>query len=895
MKQAYFRTECREKEEKVTEELKTIELIISEYINLQDSLLSEALILTDEMYQNTPHFLPKNFNFEFEDCEESLDTCLQYTGFIKKLLGRALDIENSIVNQYKAYIERNKSVKTAYQKLCVENKALVEENELLMRKKCARCDGEDECGWEDTDKYKNMYSRLQKDYGKLQRECLSFNNMYNELKLAHEELLEELKSDFNATYSNESIQKILKDKEKLAIEHREITRVKSSLEQTCAELSKKLEQEQLKSSKIQKSFDSYLEDNQSKQLTIEKAQVIIKKLNNECETLAQELSKAEAEISYLRNESRGTEQTWVEVRKKVQEFEIMKNTEERLREENRSIKSKLMELAEIKDAEVSHLNQTLAALMFEKKNLENDMEDLEEKLNEIDVMNKERVFLYTNACDRIRDLEEIIKEKDQEFEKIAHAFKIKEETRDAETQDWKKHAENLIRHLQASLSELQHRHSLTEAKNPQNSLSNRSALTPSPEISSGLSQVKVQDLSNRLEQALQREASMKSLLNNLIEKESKFISDSLRSSRYLHDDLNRELEKWIMKNEELEQKSLILIEKCDKLLIVIKEMEKVIEIKEDQLQDQQKIHEQEITNLQSNCDFMKQEKKRLEDIVITEIFPKSQQTVDSTLHLAHTKIQSSLQDAERMKIEFEENKLKLERVSLKLESSQAELCGINKKISQLEGDISILDRIAGQGMGKQEIDMSSALFSSQCKEILKKIQELQYYNSKLIESRVEAMSLLENRETEKSLLKKELALAAESFACREKTLKEDSLRLVEENKYLKDIALREKEEKIRIKAHLGEEEEFFNSQIELFKQRLSANEGDKLQLESEIQKQRKDFSDLSTRLEKITAEKRILQNCYEELNEKIWTNTEREKIDRGLLTPRMQTRPEQHK
>ena len=229
----------------------------------------------------------------------------------------------------------------------------------------------------------------------------------------------------------------------------------------------------------------------------------------------------------------------------------MKKLEERLRDENYSLKTKMIELEELKDSEIHHLTITIEKLVFEKKNLEGDMEELEEKLNEIDLMNQERRKLYSEACERVKGLEEILERKEKTIEQLIDEYKAKDENRVVETEHWKKQAENLIRSLQSTIRDnAQKLTSFDKTKNEKASVS----------------PVSVNNLSNQLEEALVREKNMRGAINNIIETESKNIAKRLKAHKNAQMTMREETEKWIMRNEEIEQRLYEMIQKCEKLL-----------------------------------------------------------------------------------------------------------------------------------------------------------------------------------------------------------------------------------------------------------------------------------------------------------------------------------------
>ena len=110
---------------------------------------------------------------------------------------------------------------------------------------------------------------------------------------------------------------------------------------------------------------------------------------------------------------------------------------------------------------------------------------------------------------------------------------------------------------------------------------------------------------------------------------------------------------------------------------------------------------------------------------------------------------------------------------------------------------------------------------------------------------------------------------------KEKLIEEDNIRLKEQNEYLKTCGNKEKEEKNLIQNHWEEEVNFFKAQVEYIKGLLMDVEKEKFKTEAELKQTKSDFAEVVNSLERISNEKNILQKCYEELNSKIWSGSER--------------------
>jgi hypothetical protein len=116
----------------------------------------------------------------------------------------------------------------------------------------------------------------------------------------------------------------------------------------------------------------------------------------------------------------------------MNEIDILKKTEERLRGEIIKLKDEIVEITKSKDMEIDELNAANEATYSEKLNLEKSIELLEEKLVEIEEQYRTREDAYTKVTTRLNELEVILAEKDEVIARLIKENEAREEEREAE-------------------------------------------------------------------------------------------------------------------------------------------------------------------------------------------------------------------------------------------------------------------------------------------------------------------------------------------------------------------------------------------------------------------------------------------------------------------------------
>ena len=867
---------------KLAEELITTEVLLNEYINLQDSLYSEAVILTEGLQEGTPRFLSDKIeeNPE-EETEDPVLACFKSINYIKRSLGRAMDMETGIVNQYKSFVSKIKG----------KSSILDLPGKKTFKKGCGKCEEYQQVldkFDEDLEKCKKNSAGLNVQNTKLQKELGSYKTMYSELKISHDELINELRSKVSYSDEGEHLKKpkFLNTKQKTL----DFTELKT-MEKTLMDISKKYELEMGKNKKLQDSYENLIEETEVKQDKIERAQVIIKKLNEECEKLAKELFKVEEELDYYKKDSKGAEKVFFEARKKFVEIEGIKKIEERLREENLALKEKFLELSETGEAEKNHLKMVIEGLIYDKKSLEKDMEELEEKLNEIDEMNRDRAKAFSEMCEQNRALGESLAKKEEENVRNEEMCRLKVENQAAEMESIKKHAENLIRSLSNSKphedygksgyfrtgdeadqqEDCKHGRGKNVEKYKTESFAGQGA---SSNFHHYPGEVRIKDLETQLLESKNRELGFQSSIQNLLEKEKETLNSQSIILQDLYSKFLSEQEQVKMRCEELETLLSNQMNQINSLFRALSDYPKLIQVKDKQLEDLQEILNSNILQNESQVNYLQDEIKRLSSVIKDDILPKSSQIFDQQLDLAHKKIKNGLTENERLKIEFEGAKEINDRSLYRVEIAQNEFHQLSRTCARLEQELyqikSSVENPA-QAITYEPLMNSSTITS----EILQKIKEIYEYNLALISQRTEARTALEKLEKERQLFVGELNLIKENLQAKEKMMQEEQIRLNEQADYLKDQINKEKEGKLRVQDQWEEEINFFKAQVDYIKNILKDTEKDKYRIEAELNQSKNDYKELLEAYERIQVEKNIVQKCYEELNNKIWSSSER--------------------
>ena len=474
------------------------------------------------------------------------------------------------------------------------------------------------------------------------------------------------------------------------------------------------------------------------------------------------------------------------VEKKLNDIEQRKKTEERLRDELNSLKNKYNSVLEQKESQINSLNGALMKQTQDKNNLELTLEELEQKLNEIDVVNKKRMDEYALACQKIQEFEEILENKEEIISNHAKEIESLMTNKEQEFAHLKKQAENMIRHL--------------------NSL--QSTVKPTKIEKKPLESDKI-SLNQQLDQSLLRENQLKSLINEIISSESQNLKSLLTGLSKNTLVFRAETERWIMRNEELEQRVLELSEKNIKLNGFVKDFEKMIYFKNLQFDEFSKDSDTILKEMQAKIDFLSLELSNCYNMISKDLFPFSQKLFTNVLSPTHEKIHNLRQEISHFMSQNTSNNENLVQLNRIIKTLEDEKESISKLLYKSNASIVYIDKHIGDVlplhssiMDINELERLSIIpesekikteITDQARKIITKLIVLkdnqQRYVDRLNQNDLEILQFSRN-------LKEKCDQA--------KILESSYVEIQEENRYLTEIALKEKEEKIKLKSILTE-------------------------------------------------------------------------------------------
>lgn len=803
-KQAYFRKEKQIEYSLITEELQSIQSLIQGQLSSQEEFIASNLDDQEDPEEYTPRFLTTHQSRQTE--YSPFSNTLKSLGSIKSLLQQLFENERVIFSKLPSYpdpsFDGNLSEKLEKEREKL-NKLTKKYNDLSMdflkmneTLKDLRVQREQGC--ENCKAMRERITELEEQAeGSPNKEIQRVKQMYEELKQAHDQIADELSAQPRSEY-----EELDQERENFMRQVTYLQETQKKLEQTNAELMKKLESESKQVNKLHEYIEDYEEEVHKKSAALEKGQAIIKKLNAECEKLAKDLERVEIENENLKKENRVLSKTKTGVDKKRSELETMKKTEERLREEINVLKNKLASALDQHDVQVNHLNCLLAQQSQEKNNLEITLEELEQKLNEIELINRKRVDEFSQSCLKIQELEEILKKKDENLQKVHEDIERIVANKDQEFQHLKRQAENMIRHLNSSQSN-----------------------TKPAKIERKVNEIAQTGLAEQLQDALVRENKLKNLVSDLINQEGKALKDALASFNKNTSICRAETERWIMRNEELEQRLIESVDKNIKFIGIVKDLQKMISFKNQQFDEYVKNAEGDHKELAAKNDFLQLELMNAYNLISRDLLPNSQKVVNQSLSLGHEKMHSLRQEMAQLQeriVSDQEEILRQQRMMKDLEDEKE---SISKLLYRSNASIIFIEKHLGEVYPcniSEPLSIIPEIDSS-----VEVTEKAKYIAERLIilkENERQYKDRLNQLELSQIQLEKSLSNQGELYLLLEKSYEKSQ----DENRYLTEIAFKEKEEKIRLKTILNEvtdKEEKINSMTDYINQ-LTAEKSD---------------------------------------------------------------------
>ena len=615
IKQAYFRIEHKHYNQAQQEKLTEILEMVREHVSFQDTLMSEACLLTGTQ-QSTPRFISSSSS------EESVSELLSSVfSEVRKLT----DKEYEIINQYRNFFENNPTKSETSHKLFQlrkENQELINEvKQLKDALEQAEQDSAqkflsefDECG--NCKNHQNTIRLLRSELEKTSfmsdeisfRESTGipdlnhYKDMYENLRKKHEKLLKETK---NKIYDSELLEELTDLRHK----------------------TKQLKSQNVSYDKKYKDLESYVTQLEEEALqntnAIQKAQEFIKKLNNECSSLSSKLEKSEKENHNLKSQN-----------KELKLSELEKNESDKLWEELAAVQSKYTEMTDQKSLEIKELNETVETLLQEKSELEEALEELQEKFGEIEEMSQQRVTLFYESCQRIQELENLVNQKDSEIRQLSQKVQVKQNSESEELNHLKFQVQNVVNFYKKIHSKetdgFRRLQPLRVVKHSDKENIDKNTHSSKP--------LNTESLNQQLELSLAREKEIYRSIINIVEKEGSFLGKRVKELKLVISSSKPEIEALVMRSEELEQRLVELQTKNLKLTSIVKDLQKTVIAKNKQIEEQKLIYE----NLNNdNSEFIQvvtKEFKSVVELVNSDVLDFSSEAFKKNLSSAHEKI-----------------------------------------------------------------------------------------------------------------------------------------------------------------------------------------------------------------------------------------------------------------
>ena len=418
----------------------------------------------------------------------------------------------------------------------------------------------------------------------------------------------------------------------------------------------------------------------------------------------------------------------------MNEVDVFKKTEERLRGEIMKLKDEIMELNKVKDMEIDDLSNSNEQLFNEKQHLEKSIELLEEKLVEIQEQYKTENDNQVRVDARLNELEVILGEKDEVIARLIKEGEAREEERDAEITHLKRQAENAMRNLQnfrASDEKTPAPYSVYSKLNTQgrSRQPNKSPMRKKSQVkmtgghamhttgqnkenegqvvmedtgdqSGGkmvVSPASLNNLNLQLEETLDREAALKKAIEHIVAEGAKYLKENLDTIARIEGQARPELERWLMRNEDLESHLFYNQDRNVRLWRALSDYKKTIQIKNRQISDQRKIHDQLRSELDSLVDFLQIELQDKNNLIFSEVLPHSQNCLTSALSTSHEKLNQLKNDLDMLRTELAKTNEALQREQERGNILQMEKEEALHTSSRCMEDLAILERECAPG------------------------------------------------------------------------------------------------------------------------------------------------------------------------------------------------------
>jgi len=224
---------------------------------------------------------------------------------------------------------------------------------------------------------------------------------------------------------------------------------KSNLELVNSDLLRRLEQKEYDLINVKSVLQDVKSDSTEKEKSIDKAQKVIKKLNDECEKAMKDLQVSEEKVDNYQLENKNLNRELVDMQIQCQENDKLNKTQGRLRTEIQKFKDDYNKLAQEKENILISKNEEIDRLKNDKDQLEEIIQNLDTKLDEIAKQNELRDRLLEESIEKGKELEEILQKKEEEVHRLVRDFEEEQSEKENQIHHLKATATNTIRNLYA--------------------------------------------------------------------------------------------------------------------------------------------------------------------------------------------------------------------------------------------------------------------------------------------------------------------------------------------------------------------------------------------------------------------------------------------------------------
>lgn len=296
-----------------------------------------------------------------------------------------------------------------------------------------------------------------------------------------------------------------------------------------------------------------------------RAQGIIKKLNEECEGHGQMM---------------------------LEETKVQSNDELRL------ITKKYKDLKAKNFEECENFNLKIEQLTYEKELVENAFEELSQKFQEIEKITLQKMEDFSDNFRTINDLEEKLNKKEMI---LANQKKINQDLEITKQLE----IETLKKSVKLAFEKIYQKEGDYSEKNNEKL------------------QFKCKNLTQILKELLYCDSVLQRTLKGIIEREAYVIDDCVKAFEYKAEGFRAEFEKWVMRNEELEQRLVSVENNNLKLIRVIADLQKIIFVKDRQFDEVVKVYTGIGREMQSTIDFLSIELNDKQAMIVKDFLPSA--------------------------------------------------------------------------------------------------------------------------------------------------------------------------------------------------------------------------------------------------------------------------------